>query len=44
MPGKTRLIIGLGNEGKEYENTRHNAGFMAVDFLATKYGAIFKKK
>ena len=29
------LIIGLGNPGKEYENTRHNMGFKAVDALAT---------
>ncbi len=32
------LICGLGNFGKEYENTRHNAGFMALDFLFNKYG------
>lgn len=28
------IIIGLGNPGRQYENTRHNAGFMAVDALA----------
>ncbi len=28
------LIIGLGNPGKQYELTRHNAGWMALDFLA----------
>jgi aminoacyl-tRNA hydrolase len=32
------LIVGLGNPGKEYENTRHNAGFMTVDALADEYG------
>ncbi len=32
------LIVGLGNPGREYENTRHNAGFMAVDRIAGKMG------
>lgn len=30
------LIVGLGNPGKEYENTRHNIGFGCLDSLATK--------
>lgn len=36
LGGKMIIIAGLGNPGKEYENTRHNAGFMVVDALAKK--------
>jgi peptidyl-tRNA hydrolase, PTH1 family len=38
------LIVGLGNPGKEYANTRHNVGFMTLDALARKYGLSFGKK
>lgn len=31
------IIVGLGNPGKKYENTRHNMGFLAIDVLSDKY-------
>ena len=35
----TRLVVGLGNPGAEYEATRHNAGFLALDAIAKAKGA-----
>lgn len=37
-----KLIIGLGNPGTQYAQTRHNVGFMAIDAYAKKIGAEFK--
>ena len=31
------IIVGLGNPGKKYENTKHNIGFITLDFLADKH-------
>lgn len=38
------VIVGLGNPGKKYENTRHNAGFIAIDALADKHGINISEK
>lgn len=44
MSSGIRLIVGLGNVGPEYEDTRHNAGFWFVDELARAYGARFNRE
>ncbi|MFR7765485.1 MAG: aminoacyl-tRNA hydrolase, partial [Anaerococcus obesiensis] len=36
-------IVGLGNPGIQYENTRHNAGFITIDYLARKYSIDVRK-
>ena len=38
------IIAGLGNPGKEYERTRHNTGFIAIDKLAKKHGIIMNQE
>lgn len=39
-----KLIVGLGNPGKEYENTRHNAGFRFIDTIAKEMNLTFNKE
>lgn len=39
-----KIVVGLGNPGKEYERTRHNTGFMVLDKIADKFNIEIKKE
>ncbi len=39
----THLVVGLGNPGDKYFYTRHNAGFLAMDYISQKCGAVVNK-
>ena len=43
MSGAIRLVVGLGNPGKDYERTRHNAGFWLVERFAVQSGVALRK-
>ncbi len=44
LSSQISLIVGLGNPGTQYEQTRHNAGFWFVEAVARRYGGSFKSE
>jgi PTH1 family peptidyl-tRNA hydrolase len=44
LSARIEMIVGLGNPGSEYADTRHNAGFWFVDEVVRKYGGNFKSE
>ena len=43
QPERISLVVGLGNPGEQYANTRHNAGYATIDVLAERFGARYWK-
>ena len=41
---KIKLLVGLGNPGKEYQSTRHNLGFQVIDYLTEKLNLSWQKE
>jgi len=44
LSSRIQLIVGLGNPGAQYEQTRHNAGFWFVEAIARRHGGSFKSE
>ncbi len=43
-PSGSPVVVGLGNPGRSYERTRHNAGYLVVDELARRHGGSWRRK